>query len=119
MSASIYVLLFLSIGSGVAGQLLLKRGMSRRPGFHFADIARLGLDLNIWGGFLCYGGSLLLYFKVLETIPLSLAFPTISIGYAAVVILSSILYKEPVHSARWLAIILICVGVVLVGLGAS
>ncbi len=118
MNWATYILLFVSIGSGSAGQLLLKRGMSRRPGFQLAEIPGLVRDLNIWSGFLCYGVSLLLYFKVLETIPLSLAFPTISVGYAGVVILSSILFKEPVKSSRWVAVILICLGVALVGLGA-
>ncbi len=111
-----YGLLLVSILSAVVAQLLLKRGMSRHPGFHARDILALVRNSNILGGFFFYGFSMLAYFKVLETVPLSFAFPTISLGYGLVVILSSALFKEPVSGTRWLAVGVICVGVILVGL---
>jgi multidrug transporter EmrE-like cation transporter len=112
------VLLLVSIISAVAGQLLLKQGMSRHKSFSLAELLILGRDPFIVGGFFCYGSSLLTYFKVLESLPLSFAYPTISLGYAFVVIMSRAIFKEPISSTRWLAVALICVGVVLVGIGA-
>ncbi|MGE5140650.1 MAG: EamA family transporter [Rudaea sp.] len=118
MNFSPYLLLAVSISTATGGQILLKRGMASKPGFRLTGILQLATDWNIIAGFLFYGLSLLVYFKVLESVPLSFAFPTISIGYALVVILSSALFREPVSTARWLAVVLICFGVALVGLAA-
>lgn len=113
-----YMLLLVAIVLGVIGQLLLKQGMSKRPDFRLQDLMLLARDASVVGGFLSYGFSVLLYFKVLETLDLSLAYPTVSLGYVLIILLSKLLFKEPVSRARWLAVLIICTGVVLVGLGA-
>lgn len=113
-----YVLLFVAIVLGVVGQLLLKHGMSRRPDFRLHDLLSLVRDAPVLGGFLSYGFSVLLYFKVLETLDLSLAYPSVSLGYVLVILLSKVFFKEPVTLTRWIAVLIICTGVALVGLGA-
>lgn len=111
-----YALLLGSILLGIAGQLLLKYGMSQQQGFKIAELLSLVKNLPVVSGFICYGVSILMYFKVLANLDLSLAYPTISLGYVMVVLLSKMLFKEPVSSARWLAVFFICAGVVLVGI---
>lgn len=118
MSLGVYGLLLVSISLGVVGQLSLKQGMSKKPGFRLTDLIALSRDIYVVGGFACYALSLLLYLKVLESLALSIAFPTISLGYAIVVILSGIIFNEPISRSRWAAVLLICIGVALVGLGA-
>jgi multidrug transporter EmrE-like cation transporter len=71
------------------------------------------------GGCCCYGLSTVLYLSVLARLDLSLAYPTVSLGYVLVMIMSRALFKEPVSPIRWLAAAVICAGVVLVGLGAA
>jgi multidrug transporter EmrE-like cation transporter len=61
----------------------------------------------------------LLYFKVLASLDLSLAYPTVSLGYVLVIVMSRVLFKEPVSPVRWFAVIVICAGVGLVGLGSA
>jgi multidrug transporter EmrE-like cation transporter len=117
MAAS-YFLLLLSIIGGVAGQLLLKYGMRQRVGFQLGDGVKLAKDMWVIGGFGCYGISVLLYFKVLATLDLSLAYPTVSFGYVLVILMSRLLFKESISPIRWLAVGMICAGVVFVGLGA-
>ncbi len=117
MDVQAYTLLLVAIGIGVVGQLLLKRGMLRHPGFRVGDLAALARDLSIVGGFCCYGISTLLYFNVLASFDLSLAYPTVSLGYVLVIIMSRVLFKEPVSLVRWGAVFVICIGVTLVGLG--
>ncbi|HYN88132.1 MAG TPA: EamA family transporter [Ardenticatenaceae bacterium] len=113
-----YGLLLLSVAIGVVGQLLLKQGMSRRPGFRLRELAALAWDPAIVGGFGCYGVSTLLYLQALARLDLSLAYPTLSLGYVLVIVLSKVLFREPMSRIRWVAVVMICAGVALVGLGA-
>src|SRR3990172_2121476 len=111
-----YFLLLVAILFGVAGQLLLKHGMSQRPEFGLRDLGGLAHDFHILGGFCCYGAGTLLYFQVLARLDLSLAYPTVSLGYVLVIVMSRLLFKESVTFTRWVAVLIICIGVVLVGL---
>ena len=119
MNYSAYGLLLIAILFGAVGQILLKGGMNGRPGFHIRNLLSLIRDARIVGGFLCYGISTLLYLKSLAALDLSLAYPTVSLGYVIILLLSSKLFKEPVNSTRWIAVFIICLGIVLVGLGTS
>lgn len=114
-----YALLLVSILAGVGGQLLLKAEMTKYTQFQITELFALLFEPPIIGGFFCYGCSLLVYLVVLQTVPLSFAFPTVSLGYALVVVLSRALFNEPVNMMRWIAVALICAGVVLAGLGAA
>jgi multidrug transporter EmrE-like cation transporter len=110
-------LLLIAVVLGVAGQLLLKLGMSRRPGFRLKDLAGLIQDYRIVAGFSCYAISTVLYLKALATLNLSLAYPTVSLGYVLVIIMSKACFKEPVAPIRWIGVLVISVGIALVGLG--
>ena len=114
-----YALLLVAILVGVVGQLLFKYGMSRRPGFRLGDILALIRDFPIIGGFCCYAIATLLYFQVLAHLDLSVAYPTVSLGYVLVIIMSRVLFNEPVSLTRWVGAIIICTGVALVGLGSG
>lgn len=117
MDVKAYGVLLITIMIGVGGQLLLKHGMTRQPGFRFVQIGVLARNLPVLGGIGCYALSTVLYLSVLARLDLSLAYPTVSLGYVLVMIMSRLLFKEPVSPTRWIAAGLICVGVVLVGLG--
>ncbi len=119
MQEQAYAVLLVGILIGVAGQLLLKHGMARQPGFGLGDLVALTRNVSVMSGFGCYGLSTVLYLSVLARLELSLAYPTVSLGYVLVMILSRIVFHEPVNRTRWLAAGLICLGVVLVGLGAA
>ena len=119
MDLNAYVLLLVAVVIGAVGQLLLKHGMSRRPGFRLRDLPELVRDFSIFGGFCCYGFATLLYFHVLAHLDLALAYPTVSLGYVIVIVMSRVLFEEPVTLARWGAVVIICIGVALVGLGSG
>ena len=118
MHGKAYGVLLVAIMIGVTGQLLLKYGMARQPGFRFADLGALIHNLPVIGGVCCYCLSTVLYLSVLARLELSLAYPTVSLGYVLVIILSKVFFKEPVSLCRWMAAGMICIGVALVGLGA-
>jgi len=119
MDVKAYGLLLMGILVGVVGQLLLKHGMSRQPGFRFGEIGVLTRNLPVIGGFCCYALSTVIYLSVLARLELSLAYPTVSLGYVLVIIMSRVLFNEPVSPTRWMAAGIICIGVALVGLGAA
>ena len=118
MDWNAYGLLLVAILLGVVGQLLLKRGMSQYPEFQVGQLLKLVKNPFVVGGFMSYGFSTLLYFRVLASLDLSLAYPTVSLSYVLVILASKMLFKEQVSIARWLAVIVICIGVGLVGLGS-
>lgn len=120
MDVTAYALLLVVIILGVVGQLLLKQGMLRHQGgFQLSALPALVRNWTVIAGFGCYGLSTLLYFQVLSRLALSLAYPTISLGYVLVIVLSRLFLNERVRPARWGAVAIICVGVALVGLGTG
>ncbi len=117
MDVKAYLLLVMAIVLAVIGQLLLKLGMSRRPGFRLRDLTALARDLPVVSGFSCYAISTLFYLQALATLNLSLAYPTVSLGYVLVILMSKVCFKEPISPLRWIAVLIICAGVALVGVG--
>jgi multidrug transporter EmrE-like cation transporter len=119
MEYSAYGLLLIAILFGAVGQIFLKSGMNGRPGFQIRNLWSLILDVKIVGGFLSYGVSTLLYLRSLADLDLSLAYPTVSLGYVMILLLSRKFFNEPVNSTRWIAVFIICLGISLVGLGVK
>ena len=119
MDLKAYGLLLVAIVMGVVGQLLLKYAMSRRPRFRLKDLAELARDFPVIGGFCCYAIATLLYLKVLARLDLSVAYPSVSLGYVLVIIMSRVFFDEPVTLVRWVAVVIICGGVAMVGLGSG
>jgi multidrug transporter EmrE-like cation transporter len=119
MDHKAYALLLVAIVIGVTGQLLLKQGMSRHPAFRFCDLPASVRDVYVLAGFCCYGLDTLLYFTVLRSLDLSVAYPTVSIGYVLVILMSRACFKEQINRSRWFAVLTICVGVALVGFASS
>ncbi|MFQ5435742.1 MAG: SMR family transporter [Anaerolineae bacterium] len=111
-----YLLLLFAILLGVVGQILLKQGMRKRPSFQLRQLISLITDWAVVGGFASYGLSTLIYLKSLEQLDLSLAYPTVSLGYVVVILASRWLFGEKVSWVRWTAVAIICLGVALVGI---
>jgi multidrug transporter EmrE-like cation transporter len=117
MDVQTYLLLLIAIVFAVMTQLLLKQGMLRRPSFRLKDLMSLTGNFPVLGGFICLGVSILLYLQALSNLNLSVAYPTLSLGYVLVIIMSKVCFKEPITRFRWIAVLIICAGVSLVGLG--
>ncbi len=103
-----YLALAAAILVGVAGQLLLKAGAIGSAGFidqlfRWHSIIGLGL----------YGMAAFLYMAALQTIPVSIAFPSVSISYALVVLAGYFLYGEALGWPQVAGVLLICTGIVV------
>jgi len=103
-----YLALAAAIAGGVGGQLLLKAG-SVGAQSTIAQFMRVPTLIGL--GF--YAMSAVLYVIALRRIPVSLAFPSVSVSYAVIALLGYLLWSEPVGWPQVVGIVLICTGVVL------
>jgi uncharacterized membrane protein len=103
------------------GDLMLKRGMTRIGAVQLsvsglAHALRLtATNANIWIGIIFLTGFLISYMTVLSWADYSYVMPAGAFGYALLTLLAVIFLHESVSPVRWLGVILICVGVLLVG----
>jgi multidrug transporter EmrE-like cation transporter len=92
-----------------AAQLLLKAGTNAQP---------LGLGLaiepHILGGLACYAVSVVVWVVALSKVPVSIAYPMLSIGYVVNAIAAYYLFGESVSPMRMAGIGVIIVGVFIV-----
>lgn len=100
------------------GNLLLAEGMDRMPGFTQIPFASylLGLLAN---PFILPGALVLAVFtfaqlSLFSWADLSFVVPCVASSYIVTTLLSEFILKEPVHFQRWMGILLIVAGVVLV-----
>jgi multidrug transporter EmrE-like cation transporter len=115
-----FLLILTCVALGVAGQLLLKHGMSS-TGERVDEVRdvvprllQAATNPAVVGGFLFYALSAALWLVVLTRVELSLAYPMLSLGYVLVVVLSRVFFQEHVTWIRFLGTLVVCFGVFLI-----
>lgn len=115
------VMVFAMVVCANAGDLMLKRGMSQ---IGAVQISLAGLthafrltvgNGAIWVGILFLSGFMLSYMTVLSWADYSYVMPAGAFGYAMLTFLAVLILHESVSSRRWVGVVLICIGVLLVG----
>lgn len=101
-----YLALIVSIFIGVGGQLSLKAGALQNWGNRI-----LFLQPYVLVGLCSYFVAALFYIYALKKIPLSIAFPSVSISYVAVAFLAHLLWGEPFGARQFFALLLISLGI--------
>lgn len=103
------------------GDLMLKRGMSQ---IGAVEISASGLahafrmtvtSGTIWIGIIFLIGFMASYMTVLSWADYSYVMPAGAFGYAILTLLAVVFLHESVSPRRWVGVLLICVGVLLVG----
>ncbi len=103
-----------------AAQLLLKSGASRLGEFAFslANVVPVGTRLaaspHIAAGLACYAVSVVVWILALSRVPVSVAYPMLSIGYVVNAIAAWWLFGESLGAQKLAGIAFIVVGVFLV-----
>lgn len=119
------LLLIPAILFSTTGELLFKIGMNRIGGFEFNRAAlrtvlpRVLLSPYIWVGFIGFGLGAVFWLAVLSRAPLSLAYPILALSYFVVVAEAWLFLHERVSWQRFVGVLVIVVGVVLVGLSEA
>ena len=103
-----YGALALGIALGVAGQLLLKAGSARTH-----DLVAQFLNPFTILGFGAYAAAAIFYIAAIKKIPVSVAYPTVSIGYAIVALTVHLVWGEPFGLQHVAGITLITSGILL------
>jgi small multidrug resistance pump len=103
-----YAALVAGIVLGVAGQIALKMGAEGTQ-----TIALQFLHPATIVGFVIYAAAAILYMIAIKKIPLSLAYPSVSLGYVIVGIVAHVMWQEPFGLPQMAGIALIGGGILL------
>ncbi|MFA4906085.1 MAG: EamA family transporter [Candidatus Margulisiibacteriota bacterium] len=113
-----YLILVVSVLLATTGQLLMKQGMTQFGRFPITQLAQnvIPMFLNPWvfAGLAAFGISSIFWLAVLSRLPLSLAYPMVSLAYVVVAFASIFLFREQVSLIRWIGVLVICSGVFLI-----
>lgn len=103
-----YVALGIGILAGIGGQVLLKAGADA------PDFVSQVLRPSTLCGLALYGSAAFLYILALRKIPVSVAFPSVSVSYALVAVLGHFVFGEPFGLKQIGGLVLIMGGVILI-----
>jgi multidrug transporter EmrE-like cation transporter len=101
--------IFAGVLLNATAQLLLKAGTNAMPlGL------RLAIEPHILGGLACYGISVVVWIVGLSKIPVSIAYPMLSVGYVVNAVAAHYLFGETLSAMRLVGIGIIILGVFVV-----
>ena len=124
MTGSAFAFLFTGVLLNAGAQLLLKAGtnatgvLSLSAGNWHHTLWRMATQGQFIMGTACYVVSLLVWILGLSRVPVSIAYPMLSIGYVVNAIAAYYLFGEDMSAARWLGIGFIVLGVFMVARSA-
>ena len=120
MNPLTFSLLMTGVLLNAAAQLLLKAGTNRVGEFSFAldNIVPVGSRLAsspfILGGLACYVVSVVVWILALSRVPVSVAYPMLSVGYVVNAFAAWLLFGESLGAQKLVGIGFIVIGVFLV-----
>jgi len=104
-----------------AGQLLLKAGVTAIKALPldwakpWQNVLAVGLEWHVFMGLVCYVISVGVWMMALARVPVSVAYPMLSIGYVVNAFAAYYWFGEPLGVQKLVGIAVIVVGVVIVG----
>ena len=117
-----FAMILVMVACANAGDLMLKRGMTQIGAVPFS-VAGLKhafvltvASATIWTAILFLMGFTASYMMLMSWADYSYVMPAGAFGYALLTLLAVVFLHESVSPQRWIGVILICVGVLVVGL---
>lgn len=120
MNAVSFGLVLAGVLLNAAAQLLLKAGTNRIGEFAFSpeNLVPVGMKVAtsapILAGLACYAVSVVVWIMALSRVPVSVAYPMLSIGYVVNALAASALFGESLAAQKLVGIGFIVIGVFLV-----
>lgn len=120
MNAVAFSLVLTGVLLNAAAQLLLKAGTNRIGEFAFSldNLVPVGIKVAsspfVLGGLACYAVSVVVWIMALSRVPVSVAYPMLSIGYIVNAVAAWLLFGESLAAQKLVGIGFIVVGVWLV-----
>lgn len=125
MTGTALSIALLSVLLNAAAQLFLKAGTNIVGTVSFGDANTFNTLMNIarvpwfWAGFACYGISLFTWIATLSRLPVSVAYPLVSIGYVVNAMAAWWLFGESLTMQKLIGVGFIIFGVILVSTSVS
>ena len=123
MDRSIW-LIIVAMLIGVVGQVALKAGMNQVGRIENLDFTKpmqiFGPALTqplVWIGLAAYALSAMFWLIVLSRFDLSYAYPMLASMYLVILIVSHVFLKESIPPLRWVGMLVVLIGVILVSRG--
>ena len=120
MSPASFSLILTGVLLNAAAQLLLKAGTNAIGHFEFQwrNVLPIGWQVatepHILGGLACYGISVVVWIMALSRVPVSMAYPMLSIGYVVNAVAAYWLLGESLSALRVAGIFVVILGVFLI-----
>ena len=120
MTSIAFALVLTGVLLNAFAQLLLKAGTNVVGHFEFQldNLIPIGMKIAfqpyILGGMACYAVSLMVWIMALSRVPVSIAYPMLSIGYVVNAVVAYFWFGEPLVAQKLLGLGFIVIGVVLV-----
>ena len=120
MTPLTFSFLMLGVLLNAGAQLLLKAGTNRVGEFAFSldNVVPIGMKLAanppILAGLACYGVSVVVWILGLSRVPVSVAYPMLSVGYIVNAFAAWMLFGESLTAQKLVGIGFIVIGVFLV-----
>src|ERR1700693_3020002 len=117
-----FVMIVAMVACANAGDLMLKRGMTKIGAVQLSPAGlqhaflRTVTSGTIWIAILFLIGFTVSYMMLMSWADYSYVMPAGAFGYALLTLLAVLFLHESVSVRRWLGVLLICLGVLLVGL---
>ncbi|EOT8832465.1 4-amino-4-deoxy-L-arabinose-phosphoundecaprenol flippase subunit ArnE [Escherichia fergusonii] len=107
----IWLVLILASLLSVTGQLCQKQ--ATRP----VAINKRSQHIALWLGLalVCLGLAMVLWLLVLQTVPVGIAYPMLSLNFVWVTLAATKLWHEPVSFRHWCGVAFIIGGIVILG----
>ena len=112
-------LLLISIVQSIllcSGQVLLKLALQRMGAFSWT-LDFFSRNLTNWWFLacgICYGCATTLWLYIIKNFPFSMAYPMVSLSYVFGMFAAMLVFHEQVPTVRWLGVLLIMAGCVLI-----
>lgn len=120
MSLVSFSLIFIGVMLNAAAQILMKAGTNAIGHFEFSmeNILPIGLKLatewHIATALFCYAFSVVVWILALSRVPVSIAFPMLSMAYVVNAIAAYYLLGEPFSSTKLVGMGVIILGVIII-----
>ena len=120
MSLVSFLLIFTGVMLNAAAQILMKAGTNAVGHFEFSmeNILPIGLKLatewHIVTALFCYALSVVVWILALSRVPVSIAFPLLSMAYIVTAVAAWYLLGEPLSMTKLVGIGVIILGVIII-----
>jgi len=113
-------LIFTGVMLNAAAQILMKAGTNAVGHFEFSAVNvlpigwKLATEWHIVTALFCYGISVAVWILALSRVPVSIAFPMLSMAYVVNAIAAYYLLGEPFSTTKLVGMAVIIVGVIII-----